>query len=127
MNNYRELKVWNESVELAVEVYTKVKAFPKDELFGLTSQMKRAAVSITSNIAEGAARNSQKDFKRFLSMASGSAAELSSQIEIAQKLKFVSDLEFNTTQTKLEMIHKMIYKLQAAIQKSINDKNSNKK
>lgn len=122
MNNYKKLKVWNNSVELAIEIYEKVKTFPKHELYGLTDQIKRSSISIPSNIAEGSGRNSQLEFNIFLSIASGSAAELNTQLIIANRLKYFSDNDFGDIQNKLEALHKMIYKLQGVVQKSINDK-----
>lgn len=127
MNNYRELKIWNDSVELSVEIYEKVNVFPKQELYGLSDQIKRSAVSIPSNIAEGAGRNSQLEFNRFLSIASGSAAELNTQLIIANKLKFFLNADFEVLQQKLEVLHKMIYKLKRAVQKSIDDEKSKKR
>ena len=122
MNNYKKLKVWNNSVELAIEIYEKVKTFPKHELYGLTDQIKRSSISIPSNIAEGSGRNSQLEFNRFLSIASGSAAELNTQLIIANRLKYFSDNDFEDVQNKLEALHKMIYKLQTVVQDSINEK-----
>ena len=121
MNNYKKFKIWDNSVELAIEIYEKVKAFPKQELYGLSDQIKRSSISIPSNIAEGSGRNSQLEFNRFLSIASGSAAELNTQLIIANRLGFISDNDFGPIQNKLEALHKMIYKLQATVQKSIND------
>lgn len=89
MKSHKDLKVWQESLTLVEDVYTKTKSFPKDELFGLTSQIKRAVVSIPSNIAEGAGRKGPREFKRFLYIAMGSASELDTQIEIAVRLGFV--------------------------------------
>ena len=89
MKSHKDLKVWQESMTLVEVVYAKTKLFPKDELFGLTSQVKRAAVSIPSNIAEGAGRKGSKEFQRFLYIAMGSASELDTQIEIAVRLGFV--------------------------------------
>lgn len=86
MHIFKELKVWGKAIELVLEIYKIVSKFPKDEIFGLTSQIKRAAVSIPSNIAEGAGRNSDKDFVRFLSIAQGSSYELYTQIVLANKL-----------------------------------------
>ena len=127
MNNYKELKVWNDSVELSVEIYDKIKGFPKQELYGLSDQIKRSAVSIPSNIAEGSGRNSQLEFNRFLSIASGSAAELNTQLIIAHKLNYFLNADFEVLQQKLEILHKMIYKLKKAVQKSIDDETFKKK
>jgi len=88
MKSHLDLDVWKKSMDLAKAVYENTKAFPQDEIYGLTSQMRRAAVSIASNIAEGAARGSKKDFARFLDIAQGSAAELETQCFLAQNLKY---------------------------------------
>lgn len=88
--NYKELHVWQKSIDFAVVIYEATENFPKSELYGLTSQMRRSAVSIASNIAEGSERRSDKDFIRFLNIASASLAELETQIIIAQKLKFLT-------------------------------------
>ena len=89
LRSYRDLEVWKKSMDLAEKVYLATKVFPKDELFGLTSQMRRAAVSIPSNIAEGQSRNSTGEFLQSLSVAKGSLAELETQIELAGRLKYL--------------------------------------
>ncbi len=85
-NTYRDLLVWQKAKALAVEVYRATEAFPKSELFGLTSQMRKAAVSVASNIAEGQGRGSKPDFSKFLCIARGSLLELETQLEIALEL-----------------------------------------
>jgi len=87
--SYRDLRIWQEAVELALDVYRTTIAFPKHELYGLTSQMRRAAVSISSNIAEGKGHSSDGDFARFLFHARGSLLELQTQIAIAQGLGYL--------------------------------------
>lgn len=89
-NGFRDLRVWQLAVDLSVAVYRATKGFPKDELFGLVSQMRRAAVSVPSNIAEGYGRCSAGDLRRFLLIARGSLAELSTQMEIARRLGLLS-------------------------------------
>ncbi len=91
MRGHRDLDVWQKAVDFVSEVYEATRGFPSEEVFGLTSQMRRAAVSIPSNIAEGAARQSAKDFQRFLKVALGSAAELETQILIAKNLGYLED------------------------------------
>jgi len=86
MNNLKELKIWNKAINLAVDVYKATSTFPTDERYGLISQSRRAAVSIPSNIAEGAGRNSVKEFNNFLGIANGSSYELQTQLVIANKL-----------------------------------------
>lgn len=91
MRNFRELQVWQKAMEIASITYAVTKAFPSEERFGLVSQLNRAAVSISSNIAEGASRGSDKNFKRFLEIAIGSAFEMESQLILAEKVGFVQD------------------------------------
>jgi len=92
-NTYKDLLVWQKAKSLAVAVYRTTEQFPKHELFGLTSQMRRAAVSVASNIAEGQGRGSKPDFAHFLCMARGSLLELETQLEIAAELKMGRDDE----------------------------------
>lgn len=88
---YKDLIVWKKGMDLVVLIYEMCNKFPIDEKFALSSQMKRASVSIVSNIAEGSKRGGKKEFKNFLSMAYGSGAELETQLEIARRLDFISD------------------------------------
>ncbi len=90
MAGYRELKVWRLAMELAEDVYKLCAKFPKHEIYGLTSQLQRAVVSIPSNIAEGQARSSSKEFCHFLGIARGSLAELETQIMLAQRLGYLT-------------------------------------
>ena len=89
-HNHRKLMVWQEAVRLVESVYRITRAFPGDEIFGLTSQLRRSAVSVPSNIAEGAGRNSTKELVQFLGVASGSLAELDTQLEIACRLGYLN-------------------------------------
>lgn len=91
MRSHRDLDVWKQGVELVTRVYELTSAFPTQEVYGLTSQIRRAAVSVPSNIAEGAARGSKRDFQRFVFIARGSLAELETQILIAENLHYVQD------------------------------------
>lgn len=91
MFNFEKLEVWKKSIEFADFVYTKTRTFPDDERFGLTSQMRRAAVSVSSNIAEGASRHSKDDYARFLEIATGSVFEIVSQSFIAQRQGYLSE------------------------------------
>ncbi|HEY0544820.1 MAG TPA: four helix bundle protein [Pyrinomonadaceae bacterium] len=109
--SYRDLLVWQKSIELCVQVYKACEAFPKSELYGLSDQMKRAAVSISSNIAEGQGRQHVKEFLHFISIANGSCAELDTQRIIAERLQFLSlenSLHFDQRITE---IRKMLYAL----------------
>ena len=86
LHSYKGLFVWQRSIELVTAVYELTEKFPKEEIYGLTAQMRRAAVSISSNIAEGRSRGTKKEFAQFLRVAYGSGAELETQLEIAQRL-----------------------------------------
>jgi len=91
LKTHKDLDVWNAAMELAGQIYTLTAQFPKEELYGLTSQTRRCAVSIPSNIAEGAARNSKKEFIQFLHIALGSVAELETQLILARNMGFISE------------------------------------
>ena len=89
MSNFKELMVWQKSMDLVCEVYSYTKVFPKEEIYGLTSQIRRASVSIPSNIAEGASRAGSKEFLQFLHIARGSASELETQLLLAEKIGYL--------------------------------------
>jgi len=93
MSDYKDLEVWKKAIEVVAEIYRLSLSFPDSEKFGITNQMRRASVSIPSNIAEGSARHHTKDFIHFLRIADGSAAELETQLIISGKLGFVTDTE----------------------------------
>lgn len=88
---HKKLDVWKKAVDLVQQIYDLTKTFPKNEDYSLTSQMRRAAISVPSNIAEGAARQTKKEFMQFLHMAQGSLSELDTQIEIAKRLGYFSE------------------------------------
>ena len=89
--SFRELKVWNKAIDLTVLIYELTDSFPKQEIYGLTSQMRRASVSVASNIAEGSVRGTRKDFKQFVTTARGSNCELQTQFLIANRLGFAEE------------------------------------
>ena len=89
VKSYKDLIVWQKSMDLVEMVYQATKVFPKEELYGLTNQLRRAAVSVPSNIAEGQARNSTAEFRNFLSIARGSLAEVETQLLIAERLRYI--------------------------------------
>lgn len=89
--NHRSLKVWQESITLVEHVYEATRTFPREELFGLTSQMRRSAVSVPANIAEGSARSGTKELLQFLSIAAASLSELDTHVEIAVRLRYLED------------------------------------
>lgn len=107
-HDYRKLKIWNESVNFALEVYKMTGTFPKEELYGLTSQMRRASVSIPSNIAEGSKRTTNKDFKSFLAIAQGSCAEIETQLYIGKEIGYIKEKEYQKLSLKLLEIMKML-------------------
>ena len=115
MKKFKNLKVWQKGIELVKNIYKSTKEFPKEELYGLTSQMRRSAISVPSNIAEGSGRGTDKDFNRFLDIALGSSYELETQIIIAFELEFISEQDFNDLSMKINEEQKMI----AGLQKSL--------
>ena len=112
---YTDLDVWQKSMDLAVDVYKTVKKLPKEELYALSDQMRRAVVSIPSNIAEGQQRNSTKDFIRFLYMAKGSVSELETQIILCERLDFFEKTDTENLLSKCaeigRMLNGLIYRL----------------
>src|SRR3989344_8802366 len=105
--SYKELIVWQKAVALSVAIYELTERFPREEVYGLVSQMRRAAVSIPSNIAEGRLRGTRKDFLQFLRIAHGSSAELETQIIIAKSLTKTKDLSYSKAESLLLEIEKM--------------------
>lgn len=110
MHNFKKLEIWIKSMYFVTEVYLLTDLYPKDEIFGLTSQMRRAAISIPLNIAEGSAKSSNKDFARFLEMAIGSSMELETAMIIAFNLKYINLEVLSEKQNKITILQKMIYK-----------------
>ena len=108
ITSYKDLIVWQRAMELVKAIYKLTENFPKSEIYGLTSQMRRAAVSIPSNIAEGKMRGTSKDYRHFLLNAYGSGAELETQIEIAKQLCFGRNVDFNESSELLEEVMKML-------------------
>lgn len=112
---FEDLRVWQKAVELTDDVYTLTEKFPREEMFGLSSQIRRAANSIVLNIAEGASGNTNAEFKRFLVMAARSCAEVISCLHLAKRRKYINDDEFSTVYMKTEEVYKMINKLKATL------------
>ena len=104
--SFRDLKMWQQAVELAKEVYGLTKKLPHEEVFGLQSQMRRAVVSIASNIAEGSKRKTSKDFLQFLHIANGSAAELETQLYLVQEI--YTNIDTKVADAHLESVQKML-------------------
>jgi four helix bundle protein len=120
MRSHTKLDAWKRSTDFAVDIYRMTDGFPKDEKYGLTSQLRRAAVSIPANIAEGAARNSIKEFRRFLSNAQGSASELETELLIAFRLGYLTREEYTDSFRTLDDIGKMITGLSKHLQRRIS-------
>jgi len=117
MNNFRELKVWQKARVHTKDTYNILKHFPDDEKFGLTSQIKRASISISSNIAEGAGRNSDADFSRFLDIALGSCFEVDSQFTLAFDLEFINKEEYEKIINSIFEIERMLIGLIKSMRK----------
>jgi four helix bundle protein len=108
MQDFRQLQVWQRAHQLNLALYAATSSFPKAELFGLTSQIRRAGTSITANLAEGRGRGSDADFVRFVFMAMGSACELESHLELAKDLKFVPQADYRTILDLLIEVKRML-------------------
>ena len=115
INKYQDLIVWKKAIEYTVKVYEMTKKFPAEEKFGLVGQINRAAVSIPSNVAEGAGRDSKKEFSQFLSIALGSAYEAETQLILACRLGFISNSELNILSDMSNEIQKMIVGLKKSL------------
>ena len=115
IKDFKDLIVWQKAMELVAEVYILVKKLPKEELFALSDQMRRAAISIPSNIAEGQGRNSSKEYVRFLAFAKGSKAELETQLLLCVKINYLNILEIETAINLIHEIGKMINALQKSL------------
>lgn len=109
MNRYKNLEIWKRSMKMAVEVYIITENYPDSEKYGLVSQLRRASVSVSSNIAEGAGRGSNKDFKRFLDIAYGSLYEIETQIMISDHLHYIDSKKREELCDEVNQIQKMIY------------------
>jgi four helix bundle protein len=115
MNNFRELKVWQKAITLVKKIYLSTKSFPLEEQFGLNNQIRRCAVSIPSNIAEGAGRKSEKEFEHFLYVSLGSCFEFETQLIISRELEYISQDTFSNLEKEIIEIEKMIRGLQKTI------------
>jgi len=109
--SFRELTVWQKSMELVMQLYGITMRFPKSEVYGLTSQMRRAAVAIPSNIAEGYVRKHRKEYAQFVNIAFASGAELETQLEISKKLRYVTDSDYFAIISLLGEVMRMLNKL----------------
>lgn len=117
MSSYKSLTVWQKSYKLTLSIYSVTRKFPKEELFGLVSQMRRASISIPSNIAEGNTRISKKDHAQFIRIAYGSGAELETQIELSKDLGYIKDEEYTEISILLSEVMKMLNVLITSLSK----------
>ncbi len=115
MHRFKDLEVWKVSIEMVEEVYDITSCFPKHEMFGIVNQIRRSAVSIPSNIAEGAGKRTNKDFKKYIAIASGSCNELETQLIISRNLEYMSAVEFTGVEEKLSRIQNMLFGLQRSL------------
>ncbi len=115
MNNYRDLKVWQMAMKLTEDIYRTTKSFPSRETYALANQLQRAAVSIPSNIAEGHARSSTKDYLRFVAISQGSLAEAETQLELAHRLGYVPEAELLGLFEQTKEIGRMLHGLRSAL------------
>jgi four helix bundle protein len=118
IKTHKDLDVWNKAMELVEKIYHITSEFPKEEQFGLTSQIRRSAISIPSNIAEGAARNSNKEFIQFLYVAIGSLSEVETQLLLAKRLTFINE---NKLLNEIESIRRMLLGLIKFLKRNKND------
>jgi len=116
VESYEDLIVWQRAMDLVVAAYEITEEYPKAELYGLTSQIRRSAVSIPSNIAEGRRRGSRKDFRQFLIIAFGSGAELETQMKIAKRLSWGKNLNFSKVDKHLDEVMRMLNKMISTLQ-----------
>ncbi len=111
MSHFRKILVWQKSISLVTKIYKATSTFPKEEMFGLTSQIRRSSVSVPSNIAEGSGRESSKDFLRFLYISLGSIFEMQTQLEIAKNIIYINEEEFNLLYEDSREIERMLASL----------------
>jgi four helix bundle protein len=122
LKSFHELVAWQQAMELTESVYRETAAFPRTEIYGLTSQMRRASVSIPSNIAEGQARNTRGEFVQFLGHAMGSLAELETQAELARRLSFLSASAHQKLSQQIEQVGRLLNGLKRSLRSSSGDK-----
>lgn len=118
MKGFRELRVWQQAMSLVEKIYRLTQNFPREEVYGLTSQMRRAVVSVPSNIAEGHTRNHMKEYLHHLSISQGSLAELETQIEIAGRLKYISLGQLNEVLENVNSLSRQLYALRNSLRQS---------
>lgn len=120
MRDYKTLIFWEKSLDFSIEIYEKTKKFPAEERYGLTSQLRRAATSISINIAEGCGRDTKKDLVHFIHIAEGSASEVECELIIANRLSYISQQETNTLLQQIDEIKRMMANFKFKIEEDIN-------
>ena len=118
MHNFKELRVWQESIRLSEEIYAITNNLPKEEMYGLNSQIRRAVISIPSNVAEGSGRESKKEFNQFLNISLGSSFELETQLILSENLNFLTRDELSHIYQSLSEIQRMLYGLKKSLRKN---------
>ena len=119
VNSYKDLEVWQRSMKLVTSIYGITKLFPKEELYALTNQVRRSAISIPSNIAEGRSKKSTRDFMRFISIAYGSTAELETQLMIGNNLGYITFQKLDPILKELNQIARMLNGLSSGLEKKL--------
>jgi four helix bundle protein len=119
MEDFKDLKVWTKAHLLTLAIYQRTRVFPRDEIYGLTSQVRRAAASIGANIAEGCGRRSDPELKRFLQIARGSASELEYHLLLARDLQFLTPSEFKELESKILEVQRMLAALVQRLQRTL--------
>jgi four helix bundle protein len=117
VQNFRDLVAWQRAVDLALEIYRVTKFFPREEIYGLTSQLRRAVVSILSNVAEGQSRRTSRDFLHFLGIARGSLAEVETQLVIASRLGYVTPVDEKLLNDRITELHRILSGLIASLER----------
>ena len=117
IKSFRDLNIWHKGIDLVKNVYKESQNFPREEIYGLTNQLRRAAISIPSNIAEGHTREHLNEYLQHISIAQASLAELQTQLEIAKRLSYIPMEDFTTTQKQAESLSKQLYALRNSLKK----------
>lgn len=120
MRTFKDLLVWQNAIVFSTDIYNVTKLFPKEEVYGLSSQLRRASVSIASNLAEGSKKGTKKEFAHYIRISQGSGAEIETQLIIAKNFSYISDSELNKLLADLESIMKMLTGLLKTTVKDIN-------
>lgn len=119
-SDFKQLLVWQKSIIFVEKIYRCVRSFPHEEKYALSDQLRRASISIPSNIAEGQARGSAREFLRFLAIAKGSVAEIETQLIIARRLRFLNEDDFNELSMDLNELSRMLYALMKILDSKTN-------